>query len=92
MLLSLIVFLPLLGAIAALVAGGRGDRPEREGTVRTIALVTSLVTFAATLYLWWQFDPANAGVLTALARSLDDPNRITRVTTAPRSSQFTRGR
>src|SRR5688572_11984884 len=61
MLLSFIVFLPLLGAIAALVAGGRGDRPEREGTVRTIALATSLVTFAATLYLWWQFDPANAG-------------------------------
>ena len=61
MLLSFIVFLPLLGAIAALVAGGRGDRPEREGTVRAIALATSLVTFAATLYLWWQFDPANAG-------------------------------
>ncbi len=60
MLLSLIVFLPLAGAILVLMAGGRGDRPDREPLVRAIALVTSLVTFAATLFLWWQFDPASA--------------------------------
>jgi NADH-quinone oxidoreductase subunit M len=60
MLLSLIVFLPLAGALVALVAGGRGDRPDREPLVRTIALVASLVTFAATLYLWWRFDPSSA--------------------------------
>ncbi|MGH9309125.1 MAG: complex I subunit 4 family protein, partial [Vicinamibacterales bacterium] len=60
MLLSLIVFLPLAGAILVLIAGGRGDRPERQPLVRVIALVTSLVTFAATLFLWWRFDPASA--------------------------------
>jgi NADH-quinone oxidoreductase subunit M len=60
MMLSTIVFLPLVGAILVLLAGGRGDRPEREGTIRLVALVSSLVVFAATLYLWWQFNPASA--------------------------------
>jgi NADH-quinone oxidoreductase subunit M len=60
-MLSAIVFIPLAGAILVLLAGGRGDRPEREPLVRNLALVTSLVAFAATLYLWWRFDPANPG-------------------------------
>ena len=59
-MLSLIVFLPLVGAIVALLAGGRGDRPEREPLVRNISLATSLLTFAATLVLWWRFDPTSA--------------------------------
>ena len=57
MLLSTIVFLPLAGALLVLLVGGRGDNPEREGTVRLVALASSLVTFAATMYLWWAFDP-----------------------------------
>jgi NADH-quinone oxidoreductase subunit M len=60
MLLTTIVFLPLLGAVLVLLAGGRGDNPEREGTVRLVALAASLVAFAATLYLWWAFDPLSA--------------------------------
>jgi NADH-quinone oxidoreductase subunit M len=60
MLLTAIVFLPLLGGLLVLLAGGRGDQPEREGTVRLVALVSSLVVFAATLYLWWAFNPASA--------------------------------
>jgi NADH-quinone oxidoreductase subunit M len=60
MLLSLIVFLPLAGAMLVLLAGGRGDRHEREPLVRNIALLASLVTFAASLYLWWRFDPSSA--------------------------------
>jgi len=59
-MLSLIVFLPLLGAIVTLLAGGRGDRPEREPLVRNVALAASLATFAATLVLWWRFDPTSA--------------------------------
>jgi NADH-quinone oxidoreductase subunit M len=55
MILSTIVFLPLVGALLVLLAGGRGDRPEREGTVRLLALAVSLVAFAATLFLWWRF-------------------------------------
>ena len=34
--------------------------PVFAEAVRNIALLTSLVTFAATLYLWWQFDPTSA--------------------------------
>ena len=60
MMLSLIVFLPLLGALVVLAAGGRGDRHDREPLVRTIAMSFSLATFAATLWLWWRFDPASA--------------------------------
>jgi len=59
MILSTIVFLPLVGALLVLLAGGRGDRPEREGTVRTLALAVSLVAFAATLFLWWRFNPGD---------------------------------
>jgi NADH-quinone oxidoreductase subunit M len=59
MLLSTIVFLPLAGALLVLLAGGRGDRPEREGAVRVMALAVSLVAFAATLLLWWRFNPAD---------------------------------
>ena len=53
-MLSTIVFLPLAGALLVLLAGGRGDRPDREPLVRTLALGVSLVTFAATLLLWWR--------------------------------------
>jgi NADH-quinone oxidoreductase subunit M len=58
MMLSLIVFLPLAGALLVLLAGGRGDRHDREPLVRNLALGVSLLTFAATLWLWASFDPA----------------------------------
>ncbi|MBA3296836.1 MAG: NADH-quinone oxidoreductase subunit M [Acidobacteria bacterium] len=60
MMLSLIVFLPLAGALLVLLAGGRGDRDDRAPLVRQLALLVSLATFAATLWLWWRFDPASA--------------------------------
>jgi NADH-quinone oxidoreductase subunit M len=59
-MLSVIVFLPLLGAFLVVLAGGRGDRHDREPIVRNLALAVSLVTFAATLLLWWRFDPTMA--------------------------------
>jgi NADH-quinone oxidoreductase subunit M len=59
-MLSLIVFVPLIGAVMVLLAGGRGDRPEREPLVRMVALAVSLVAFALTLVLWWRFDPSSA--------------------------------
>ncbi len=57
MLLTLIVFLPLVGAIAALVAGDR--RGRRAGAVRVVALAASLVVFALTLILWARFNPSD---------------------------------
>jgi NADH-quinone oxidoreductase subunit M len=59
-MLSLIVFLPLVGALLVLLLGGRGDNHDRDPLVRNLALATSLVTFAATLLLWWRFDPGVA--------------------------------
>src|SRR3954469_6783847 len=59
-MLSVIVFLPLVGAIFVLLAGGSGDRDDRAPAVRTLALAVSLATFLATLLLWWRFDPASA--------------------------------
>ncbi len=59
-MLSLIVFVPLVGALLVLLAGGRGDRPDREPLVRWLALGVSLATFALTLLLWWRFDPSSA--------------------------------
>jgi NADH-quinone oxidoreductase subunit M len=60
MLLSVIVFLPLAGALLVLLLGGRGDTPGRDGVARLTALAVSLLVFAATLYLWWAFNPASA--------------------------------
>jgi NADH-quinone oxidoreductase subunit M len=60
MLLSAIVFLPLIGAILVLLAGGGGDRHDREPLVRWLSLVWSLVVFAATLWLWMRFNPGSA--------------------------------
>jgi len=60
MLLTAIVFFPLVGALLVLLAGGRGDRPDREGSVRAFALDVSVVEFAATLYLWLRFNPGSA--------------------------------
>jgi NADH-quinone oxidoreductase subunit M len=59
-MISLIVFLPLAGALLVLLAGGRGDRPDREPIVKMLALVASLATFVATLVLWARFDPTSA--------------------------------
>jgi len=56
-LLTLIVFLPLVGAVAALLAGDRSGR--RDGVVRVVALAASLVVFALTLLLWARFDPSD---------------------------------
>src|SRR6266566_903107 len=96
MLLSTIVFLPLVGALLVMIAGGRGDRPEREGTVRVMALAVSLVAFAATLLLWWRFDPAVAAAVRHLVpprggRHQPVPDRADRLPHAPRASLLLAG-
>jgi NADH-quinone oxidoreductase subunit M len=59
-LLTLITFLPLLGAaIMLLVPKGK------DNLIRTIAVIASGVVFALTLYLWWIFDAS------ALAKATD---------------------
>src|SRR3954466_4735543 len=60
MMLSTIVFLPLVGAILVLLLGGRGDPADRGPIVRYAALAVSLLSFASTLWLWIRFNPSTA--------------------------------
>jgi NADH-quinone oxidoreductase subunit M len=57
-LLSLVTFLPLVGAAFILMT--RGDEALVARNARNIALWTSLIDFALSLLLWIQFDPNTA--------------------------------
>ena len=57
-LLSLVTFLPLVGAAFILVA--RGEEGIVARNARNIALWTSLIDFALSLLLWFYFDPDTA--------------------------------
>ncbi|WP_208103307.1 NADH-quinone oxidoreductase subunit M [Rubellimicrobium sp. CFH 75288] len=59
MLLSLVTFLPLLGAAALLLL--RGDDAASQRNARWIAFLTTLITFAASLLILARFDPADPG-------------------------------
>ncbi len=54
-LLSLLVWLPLLGAGVLMLL--RGDEPRVAALARWVALATSLAVFAASLVLWFRFVP-----------------------------------
>jgi NADH-quinone oxidoreductase subunit M len=56
-LLSLVTFLPLVGALAILVL--RGDAAAVARNARWIALWTSLVDLALSLVIWARFDPTS---------------------------------
>jgi NADH-quinone oxidoreductase subunit M len=55
-ILSFVVFIPLVGVL--LIAA---QNAEAKGNVRWIALYTTLITLGASIYLWVNFDKANAG-------------------------------
>jgi NADH-quinone oxidoreductase subunit M len=57
-ILSIIAFLPTLGALVLILL--RGDEERLGKTARLIALVVTLVDFVLSLLLWANFDPANA--------------------------------
>ncbi|UPY38397.1 NADH-quinone oxidoreductase subunit M [Sediminicoccus sp. KRV36] len=56
-LLSLVTFLPLLGALIIMMV--RGDAAVVASNARWTALWTSLITFGLSLVIWAQFDKAN---------------------------------
>src|SRR5690349_3703190 len=56
-ILSSLIGLPLAGALLLLFVR---DADNKDAVVRQIALVVSLLVFAETLLLWWQFNPASA--------------------------------
>jgi len=57
--LSLTIFLPLLGA--AFIACVRGEPDVVARNARAVALWTSLITFVLSLFLWTGFDRGNPG-------------------------------
>jgi NADH-quinone oxidoreductase subunit M len=59
-LLSIVTFLPLAGAAFIFLFAG-GEKEVADRNARNVALLTSLVTFAASLAVWAQFDPSNPG-------------------------------
>ncbi len=58
-ILSLVTFLPLVGALFCLVVQGPKEAVDRN--CRSAALLTSLATFLISLLLWVRFDSTRAG-------------------------------
>ena len=58
-ILSLVTFLPLVGALFCLIVNGPKEAVDRN--CRSVALVTSLATFVISLVLWARFDATKAG-------------------------------
>ena len=57
-LLSLVTFLPLIGAFVILIIRGEPEIVARNA--HNVALWTSLIVFALSLLLWFRFDPDTA--------------------------------
>src|ERR1044071_4069172 len=57
MVLSLVTFLPALGALLLLLLPGASARLQRA-----VALATALATFVAAAPLWWLYDPSRPGM------------------------------
>jgi len=58
-ILSLVAFLPLVGALFCLVVNGPREAVDRN--CKSAALLTSVVTFLISLVLWARFDVTKAG-------------------------------
>src|SRR5690606_21358493 len=56
-ILSLVTFLPLLGAAIIMITGG--DEATKAKNARSIALWTSLIVFFLSLQLWFGFDASS---------------------------------
>jgi len=58
-ILSIITFLPLLGALFVMIVPGNDATSLRN--MRLIALATTVINFVLTLVMWGMFNPANTG-------------------------------
>ena len=58
-ILTVITFLPTVGALILLLVPGRDE--ASNNLVRWISLIVTTITFALSLWLWAEFDPANPG-------------------------------
>ncbi len=58
-LLSIVIWLPVVGALLLLLISNRDG--QRNALVRQMTFAVSVLTFGATLLLWWRFDPSATG-------------------------------
>ncbi len=58
-ILSITTFLPLVGALLILTI--RDDNEFGRANIRNVTLLTTVLTFVVSLWLWIEFDPANPG-------------------------------
>ncbi len=58
-LLSLTTFLPLAGVLFILLVRAQDEAALRN--IRWAALITTVVTFVVSIFIWTNFDPSNAG-------------------------------
>jgi NADH-quinone oxidoreductase subunit M len=58
-ILSIVTFLPLLGALLILLI--RGDSEIDRKNIRRVALWVTVVTFIVSLFIWARFDPNETG-------------------------------
>jgi NADH-quinone oxidoreductase subunit M len=62
-ILSMLIWLPILGGIAVLAVGDAGDaRSPRASGMRMLALGVSLLTFLLSIFLYRNFDTASASM------------------------------
>ena len=57
-LLSIVIWLPVVGALLLLLIGNKDG--VRDDLIRKLTFAISLLTFGATIYLWASFDPSAA--------------------------------
>lgn len=57
--LSAVTFMPLVGVLLLLLT--REDSVYGRRNILNVSLLTTIFTFAVSLYIWYQFDPSNPG-------------------------------
>src|SRR5688500_5768397 len=58
-LLSTVIWLPVVGSVLLLLVGNKNG--ARDGLIRKLAFLISVLTFGATLALWASFDGSASG-------------------------------
>jgi NADH-quinone oxidoreductase subunit M len=62
-LLSILIWLPILGGVAALAIGDEGDASSsRAGMMRLVSLAAAVLTFVFSIFLYTGFDTATAAM------------------------------
>jgi NADH-quinone oxidoreductase subunit M len=54
-LVSMMIFLPLIGVVAVYLLG-TGPKNERQVIAKSVALITSIMVFVLSMYMWANFD------------------------------------